>query len=124
MRVPVLVLLLAMPGLAEDRPTAGPITERDRGLDRALDIILAGAQGGRNLVFLIDPTASLKDAQFDARFREALQRNAQRLKETHIGVLGIPAREKLSLRPIGEAAAIAGKVERIVAAPKTKVQNV
>ncbi|MHC4932988.1 MAG: vWA domain-containing protein [Planctomycetota bacterium] len=124
MRVPVLVLLLALPCLAEDRPTSGPVTERDRGLDRALDILLTGGQGGRSLVFLIDPTESLKEAQFDAAFREALLRNARRLEETRIGVLRVPVRERPSLHSIDEAATITGRVEQIVASPKKAVQNV
>jgi len=123
-RVALLLLLLATtPALAEDLVNAAAITERNRPLDRILDLTLLprDGPGGRTLLVVLDPTPSLAKSAFAAAFRSALHRHADRLPGTAIGVLDM---EGIRLAPTFDRERASDAVAEVTEKPVTTIQNV
>jgi len=119
----LLLLVAATPAHAADLVNAAEITERNRPLDRILDLTLLprDGPGGRTLLVVIDPTPSLKKSAFAAAFRGALLRHADRLPGTAIGVLDM---DGIRLPPTFDRERTATAVDEVVAKPETTIVNV
>lgn len=97
--------LLASPGGvgAEEVSDAGAVTQPGRGLDRALDQVLAGpgpAVGGkRTVLLLVDATRTLKEAAFADRLGQSLQRQAPALRGTSVGLARCGAKGLVTVPP-------------------------
>ena len=111
------LLLLPLAAHAGEGRTADAVTEPGRGLDRALDVVLAGTAGKRTIVFLVDPTASLKNAGFVAAFERACVRNRERLTDALIGVAAVGAKKDLVQAPTADVAVAGRAIAQILATP-------
>jgi hypothetical protein len=114
-------------------PDAGPVltaadaTERGRELDRILDQVLAPPAGdereARVLLLLVDPTASLAQAGFAARFEEALVRGAPGLPRTRIAVAKAGDGGPVTFGASVDIPALAAAVRSIEEKPAKEIQN-
>ena len=125
---------LMLPCCLAELPAQGPqiaaaVTARGaHTMERGLDSVLGGqgsdAPEKRTLFLLIDATPSLRQAGFGDRLAQALQRNAQRLAKTRIGVGLVGSKGTLTLEPTTDTGAILKEVRRLLAAPSKNFQNV
>lgn len=126
------VALLSGQLLAQDDRTAADATERGRTLSRILDVLLAPAEeeedgeneAKRTLLFLNDPTDSLRTADFATEFQEALQRNAGKLAHTRIAVARVGDCAGPACPPTTDLALPAKAAAEIVATLVKSFQNV
>jgi len=94
-------------------PTAWEVTERDRGLRRAVS--LAAAKGPRTVLFLVDASPSLRRTEFVGAFLAA---RAEHGDGKRLGVLEMGEREAA----FGEEADVA--LRRMLARPYAYIRNV
>ncbi|MCU0726604.1 MAG: hypothetical protein MUE73_12595 [Planctomycetes bacterium] len=125
------LFLLAAPAtpapVAAPLSTAAEATERGRDLDRILDQVLVPAAGAekepRVLVFVLDPTASLAQAGFAAKFEEALARAAPALKATRIAVARAGETGPVAFAEATGGPALATVARAVEAKPAKEIQN-
>ncbi|MEN8151081.1 MAG: hypothetical protein ABFS86_14775 [Planctomycetota bacterium] len=119
----VFLLLAALPAAAEELTNAAEVTERNRPLDRILDLTVQprDGPGGRHLVVVIDPTASLVKAGFAPAFRAALMRHRERLVGTAISIHDM---DGIRLAPTFDLDRVGHVVAEVTEKPLTTIQNV
>ena len=119
----LLILVAALPAVGEELTNAAEVTERNRPLDRILDLTVLprDGPGGRNLVVLIDPTPSLVKAGFAPAFRAALMRHREQLIGTTISVHDM---EGIRLAPTFDLDKVGYAVAEVAEKPLTTIQNV
>ncbi len=122
------VLISASPAHSGGDSAAADATERGRSLARILDVLLlptreeAGME--RTLLFLLDPTDSLRTADFATEFESALKRNADKLEDTRIAVARVGDKAGPVCPPTADFTLAAKAAARIVSSPVKSIHNV
>jgi hypothetical protein len=125
----LLILASTATSIAGELVNAAEITERNRPLDRILDLCVPPRgrprgrppEEGRTLAIVVDPTASLQKASFDAAFRSAVHRHRGGLATTSIFVLDPGG---IRLGPTKNLEKVTTLVEDLVAKPDASIRNV
>ncbi len=134
MRIRVLLVLLAL-ALAptaragnETLLTAADVTERGRTIDKILDLVLLPSRpvgaDGRSVLLLVDVTPSLIQSELPARLEQAMERDADGLANTRLGVALVGDEGRPVLPPTSDYAAVRRTVREICARPATRFQDV
>ncbi|MCC6670121.1 MAG: VWA domain-containing protein [Planctomycetes bacterium] len=122
-----LLLLLTRPLTGQEAGTAAAVTEPGRTMERALDVVLAGADPlaapERTLVLLVDATASLQKSGFADALATGLERHAKALARTRIGIAKAGS-ERLVVPPTDDRGAVLAGLRETLAAPSKAIQNV
>lgn len=125
----VLALLAARAAAQEEAlPTAASVTQRGRSLDRIFDMVLAGESGRqdepRALTFLLDVTPSFERAELPATLFAAMERQAEALASTRIGIARVGRPARMLLAPTDDFAAVRRAVREVCREPSQRFQNV
>jgi hypothetical protein len=122
----LLCLLLASPARAGDVVTAADVTEPGRSLDRALRVCLGPgvhADARRTVLFLIDPTPSLRAAGFADAFERALAASAEGSARRAVGIAVVGDRKGPRVEPGHDDAAALAAVRAALAHPRDGFRN-
>ncbi|MEE2887747.1 MAG: hypothetical protein VX951_09995 [Planctomycetota bacterium] len=126
--VSALLWSLAAGLMAQESTSSAAITAGGRRMSQALDSVLGGAgrdaPGLRTLIFLIDPSPAVKQANFVGELRNALKRNRDRLVQTKIGIAGVGVRGVVVLKPSSHQPAIVAAAKLLLVKPSDKIRNV
>lgn len=121
------LLLLAGALAAQSAPTAANTTEAERGIGRALDLILARPASDRDyartVLFVLDRTASLQNAGFAGELRAALQRHAPQLAGTSFALEGFGGDDVAGLAPTDDPQALLAACEAQLARPDAEFHD-
>ena len=113
---------------AQESTSSAAVTAGGRKMSQALDSVVGGGGRGvpglRTLIFLIDPSPAVQQANLVGELRNALQRNRARLVHTRIGIAGVGSRGVVVLKPGSDHSAAVAAVETLLAKPSGKIRNV
>ncbi len=97
---------------AQEPTNAAEVTEPGRTIERALDVVLGGGDGGeRSLVVLLERSPDVQRAGFADAFAAAIARNAARLTSTRIAVVPLGGeRAAITFAPDPATAALSARL--------------
>lgn len=110
---------------AEEAPTAADVTEPGRSLARAVRVALGSSETGkRTVVFLVDPTPSLKAAGFAEVFAAELAPALAAAPKLQVGLVLATDAKGWTVAPTRDAAALGTALTDALAAAKANFRNV
>lgn len=121
------MLMLVLAGgtaLADEAPTAADVTEPGRSLERAVRVALGATEKSkRTLVFLLDPTPSVKTAGFEAVLTRALAPALDTQPALSVALAVAGDKKGWRLAPSRDAGKILEVVHEVLAEAKPNFRN-